>query len=91
MQSNFCARAINLSKKITLPMTPNFSQQILTLLEDTYFPATRLKLPEQLITTRAIRTLHSKDGHCSTNSKRPALPLIFAILCIYPLLLPSDW
>jgi hypothetical protein len=70
LQNNFCgARATNLPKKITLPMISNFSQQILTFLEDTYIHATRLKLPEQLIKTRAIQTLRSKDGHCSTNSK----------------------
>jgi hypothetical protein len=52
---------------ITLTMISNFSKQILTFLEDTYFHAARLKLPEQLITRRATRT--NKDRHCCTNSK----------------------
>ena len=69
LQNNFYARATNLSKKRTFSMISDFSQQILTLLEGAYFHATRLKLPEQLITTRAIRTLQSKDGQSSTNSK----------------------
>jgi hypothetical protein len=45
LQNNFYARATNQPKRRTLPMICDFSQQILTLLEGTYFHATRLKLP----------------------------------------------
>jgi hypothetical protein len=52
LPNSFCAGATNLPKKMTLTMilVSDFSQQILTFLEDTHFHDTRPNLPEQLLT-----------------------------------------